>query len=59
MIKNHKADFLALCTNHNVKSLYSVGLSTTNNINFIKSDINLIIEINETDPVAKGETIMS
>lgn len=58
-ILKRKADFLALCLGHNVKSLYAFGSSTTNRFDYDKSDIDLIVEIYDTDPVSKGETIMS
>ena len=58
-ILKRKADFLALCLGHNVKYLYAFGSSTTNHFDYNKSDIDLIVEIYETDPVSKGEAIMS
>lgn len=41
-ILKRKADFLALCLGHNVKSLYAFGTATSNHFDHHKSDIDLI-----------------
>ncbi|HLN53187.1 MAG TPA: nucleotidyltransferase domain-containing protein [Lentimicrobium sp.] len=58
-ISRRKADFLRLCIGHNVKYLYAFGSATTDQFDHSRSDIDLIVEIEESDPINKGETIMS
>ena len=59
LIKNRESDFKLLCRNHTVKYLYAFGSSVTNKFDFEKSDIDLIVEIEEPDPIAKGEKLIS
>ena len=42
-----------------MKSLFAFGSSVTNNFDSDKSDIDLLVEIEESDPIERGETIMS
>lgn len=52
-------DFAALCRNHNVKQIYAFGSSVSDKFDPEKSDIDLLVEIDETDPIEKGEKILS
>jgi uncharacterized protein len=52
-------DFLTLCKTHNVKKLYAFGSSVTDRFNETTSDIDLLIEIDNQDPIEKGEKLMS
>lgn len=52
-------DFLSLCESHNVKSLYAFGSSITDRFNEKSSDIDLLIEIDEIDPIERGEKLIS
>ena len=57
---NYKsADFLQLCKLHNVKSLYAFGSSITDKFDEDSSDIDLLIEIDNEDPIERGEKLMS
>lgn len=57
---NHKmADFLSLCKAHNVKNLYAFGSSITDEFNENSSDIDLLIEIDNDDPIERGENLMN
>lgn len=58
-IQSRLADFLALCKTHNVKSLYAFGSSITPNFDEKYSDIDLLIELNDIDPINRGEKLMS
>ncbi|MFC6267168.1 nucleotidyltransferase family protein [Frigoriflavimonas asaccharolytica] len=58
-INTKMAEFLLLCENHNVKSLYAFGSSITPNFDESKSDIDLMIEISDEDPLQHGEKLMS
>jgi uncharacterized protein len=52
-------DFGALCKSHKVKTLYAFGSSTNNSFNPEKSDIDLLVEIDDMDPIERGEKLMS
>jgi uncharacterized protein len=51
--------FNTLCQNHKVKYLYAFGSSTTDNFDFDKSDIDLLVEIDSQDPIERGEKLIS
>jgi predicted nucleotidyltransferase len=52
-------DFNSLCHSHKVKSLYAFGSSTNNSFNSENSDIDLLVEIEDLDPIERGEKLMS
>ena len=52
-------DFQILCQKHNVKYLYAFGSSTTDEFDLNKSDIDLLVEIDETDAIERGEKLIS
>ena len=52
-------DFKILCTNHKVKYLYAFGSSVTDRFDYDKSDIDLIVEIDDNDPIERGEKLIS
>ena len=51
--------FLSLCQVHDVKTLYAFGSSVTEQFDEETSDIDLLVEINENDPIERGEKLMS
>lgn len=57
-IRYKMTDFLTLCKSHNVKSLYAFGSSITSRFNEDSSDIDLLIEIDNDDPIERGENLM-
>lgn len=59
LINNRNKDFIALCKNHRVKHIYAFGSSVTGNFDSSKSDIDLLVEIDEPDPIERGEKILS
>ena len=52
-------DFNALCQNHKVKYLYAFGSSVTDRFDDEKSDIDLLVEIDDADPVERGDKLIS
>ena len=52
-------DFKALCSNHGVKYLYAFGSSTTDKFDPQTSDIDLLVEIFDSDPLQRGEKLIS
>ncbi len=59
LINKDKQAFYDLCKAHQVKYIFAFGSSVTGNFDFNKSDIDLIVEIDESDPIKKGEKILS
>ena len=57
-IKRRITDFKDLCVNHQVKSLYVFGSSITEKFDPIKSDIDLLVEIENPDPLERGEKLL-
>ena len=58
-ISTRKKDFEALCQKHQVKYLYAFGSSVTDRFDFEKSDIDLLVEIDDNDPIERGEKLIS
>ncbi|HCY42434.1 MAG TPA: DNA polymerase subunit beta [Prolixibacteraceae bacterium] len=58
-ILTRKKDFEALCQNHQVKYLYAFGSSVTDRFDCEKSDIDLLVEIDDNDPIERGEKLLS
>ena len=52
-------DFKNLCSKHKVKSLYAFGSSVTGQFDHNKSDIDLLVEIDDIDPIERGEQLIS
>lgn len=50
--------FAALCNEHHVRKLYAYGSSLTDTFNDAESDIDLMVEINEPDPIRKGGLLL-
>jgi hypothetical protein len=57
-IHNKMADFLSLCKTNNVKNLYAFGSSITNRFDENSSDIDLLIEMEQLDPMERGESLI-
>lgn len=58
-ILSDRVNFLNLCKIHSVKYLYAFGSSTTDKFDKDKSDIDLLVEIDDSDPIERGEKLMS
>lgn len=58
-ILKQKKDFKAICQQHSVKYLYAFGSSTSERFDMSKSDIDLLVEIDDPDPVERGEKLIS
>ncbi len=58
-ISRNPKDFQDLCREHNVQSLYAFGSSVNGHFNDSSSDIDLLIEIENNDPIQSGEQLMS
>ena len=58
-ISNKSNDFRTLCQNHKVKRLYAFGSSITNSFDYEKSDVDLLVEMDDVDPIERGEKLIS
>jgi uncharacterized protein len=58
-IAKQTSDFEALCQNHKVKYLYAFGSSTNDHFDMNTSDIDLLVEIDDPDPIERGEKLIS
>ena len=58
-IRNRQKEFIALCKNHDVKTLYAFGSSTNDRFNENSSDIDLLIELECVDPLKRGEYLLA
>jgi len=54
-----KNDFEEICRNHSVRYIFGFGSSVNENFNPKTSDIDLVVEIDEADPIKKGEKLLS
>jgi uncharacterized protein len=53
-IKSKLSVFRDLCSDHQVKYLYAFGSSVTDRFDPVSSDIDLLVEIEDPDPVGRG-----
>lgn len=58
-IAKYKSRFEEICKNHHVKYLYAFGSSTNTNFDFQISDLDFLVEVDVSDPIEKGETLIS
>lgn len=52
-------DFNTLCQEHQVRYLYAFGSSVTDRFDYNNSDIDLLVEIDNNDPIERGEKLIS
>ncbi|CAM4056073.1 nucleotidyltransferase family protein [Gillisia hiemivivida] len=58
-IQANLIDFTTLCKLYNVKNLYAFGSATSDLFDENSSDIDLLIEIEENDPLERGEKLLA
>ncbi len=58
-INRRQKEFERLCKSHSVKFLYAFGSSTSDSFDQSRSDIDLLVEADEPDPVERGEKLLS
>ncbi len=58
-ILKKKNDFNKLCKIHKVKYLYAFGSCISERFDYDTSDIDLLVEIDDPDPLERGEKLMS
>ena len=58
LIESNLPALKEICENFNVKRLYVFGSLGNDTFDINKSDVDLIVELDEKDPVEKGEKLM-
>jgi len=59
IIENNLAELEEICRSFNVKRLYVFGSLGDDTFDINKSDVDLIVELDEEDPVEKGEKLLT
>jgi len=59
LIQKNKTEFGKLCREHNVKTMFAFGSSVSGKFDISKSDIDLLVEVDITDPVERGDKLIS
>jgi predicted nucleotidyltransferase len=57
-IRINANEFIALCKGHDVKMLYAFGSATNSSFKEETSDIDLLVELDTSDPIRRGENLM-
>jgi len=58
IIENNLTELHKICKSFNVKRLYVFGSLGNDTFDIKRSDVDLIVELDENDPVEKGEKLM-
>jgi len=59
ILLSRRQEFIGLCKSHDVSTLFAFGSVVTNRFDDERSDIDLLVELDEIDPLLKGEKLMS
>jgi uncharacterized protein len=59
LIRDRYSDFINLCKQHKVSKLYAFGSSITTHFDPLKSDIDVVVDLDIQDPIEYGETLLS
>ena len=59
LLVNRRQEFSSLCREYKVNYMYAFGSSSNNKFDKETSDIDLIVELDEPDPVERGEKLMA
>jgi predicted nucleotidyltransferase len=58
-IRKKVPHFVSICRDHNVHYIFAFGSSVTDKFDPENSDIDLLVEIDDPDPLERGEKLMS
>jgi predicted nucleotidyltransferase len=59
IIQNNLSRFSGICQSHDVQYLYAFGSSVTDQFSEQHSDIDLLVDIKEEDPLERGDKLLS
>ena len=57
-IRTRSTSFEQLCKEHHVRTLYLFGSAVTDHFREEQSDIDLVVEVDDLDPIVKGEHLI-
>lgn len=58
-IANNRSQFIVNCIRFNVSKMYGFGSAVGDSFDPASSDIDLLVDIDEPDPIKRGESLMS
>ncbi len=58
-INLHSSGFKSLCESYHVRSIYAFGSSTQSSFDETSSDIDLVVDIDEHDPIKRGNNLLA
>jgi predicted nucleotidyltransferase len=58
-IAQNQQDFLLICRQHKVRRMYAFGSSVTDKFDERRSDIDILVNVDISDPVERGESLLS
>jgi predicted nucleotidyltransferase len=58
-IAKKQNDFLTLCKQHGVRSLFAFGSSTNDTFDAARSDIDFLVDLYAKDPLTRGEELLT
>jgi uncharacterized protein len=58
-ISKNEAEFRSLCQAHDVKTLHAFGSMLNDSFDEQRSDIDLLVELDTQDPIARGQNLMN
>ncbi len=58
-IRPRQRFFADLCGEHRVNRLYAFGSAVSGKFDHVSSDVDLLVEIEETDPIEKGSLLLA
>lgn len=58
-IAANRPQFETYCSEHHVASIYGFGSAATESFDPEKSDVDLLVDIDEPDPLKRGEYLMN
>jgi hypothetical protein len=59
LIEKRREQFIGICNLHKVTKMYAFGSSITSNFDEATSDVDLLVKVDITDPLDRGETLIS
>lgn len=58
-LQNRQVEFNRLCQAHRVHRLFAFGSSTRSDFDVQNSDIDLLVQLDEEDPLERGDLLMA
>ena len=59
ILKERNGEFVTLCKQHRVDRIYAFGSSVNDRFDPVKSDIDVVVELDIQDPIEYGEALLA